>query len=808
MKNQLTFAHVTGALLDNKIKTYPQHRLVRDLFSLCLLDEASDYSEASDDNITFSRWCNGARPVPVDILNEYKNDTGRNQMITDFKNKIIPNLINVSNTRYLLEDMINNSRKIIGITKADELIAIDDNATFFTDVMLYAILSDHNRKNLYSPELTDILLSNRLPAVVKEFIGRNDEIKECGRLLASESVVFINGIAGIGKSELAKYYASRNKKKYTNIIYLFYSDSLRKDIAAMEFSDDTSDMDEDALFDSHYRLLRSLHQDSLVILDNFNALPKDDAFFKEFVKNDFELLVTTRCEVKQYASIKIKEIASEKDLLQLFASHCPYSDDDTETVKQIIREVHSHTLTVVLSALSLAAGGLEPDELLHELKQCGLNITDSENVELYKDGDYYDGLMIEHLRILMQISRLNSSQTDILKNLSILPVSGVYKNHFRNWLQLASLHDVNYLARYGFITDDIENKKINLHPLIQEIIYEELNPCISNCQTLVNSLHSICLMHGLEVRKPDNTIQAMISVVENIINDNSACYLLFLQDMFPYLEKYSVRDYMSKLADRISYLMEQEHIDSVCDRALLLDYKAELSYMRKDYDVAVKKREKAIHLLENEDDTMNTMNQKRYINLLSNLYNNLSNVYLALKKTDKATEALHKAFEIRISYADTGIIETHDMLQQMLNLVNMLILAGDLELARLVLNQYDALVTDNEGYNTLDYGCYRLASGIIALKEGKPVEAEKNLLAAESIINAAMDTSDSDLASSDTAVSAFDNYVSKNNYLKSVYGYLNNLYARWHKPEKALEYKEKWLNTKNEQNKNITHRNA
>ena len=115
------------------------------------------------------------------------------------------------------------------------------------------------------------------------------------------------------------------------------------------------------------------------------------------------------------------------------------------------------------------------------------------------------------------------------------------------------------------------------------------------------------------------------------------------------------------------------------------------------------------------------MNQKRYINLLSNLYNNLSNVYLALKKTDKATEALHKAFEIRISYADTGIIETHDMLQQMLNLVNMLILAGDLELARLVLNQYDALVTDNEGYNTLDYGCCRLASGIIALKEGKPV---------------------------------------------------------------------------------------
>ena len=140
----------------------------------------------------------------------------------------------------------------------------------------------------------------------------------------------------------------------------------------------------------------------------------------------------------------------------------------------------------------------------------------------------------------------------------------------------------------------------------------------------------------------------------------------------------------------------------------------------------------------------------------------------------------------------------------MLNLVNMLILADDLELARLVLNQYDALVTDNEGNNTLDYGCCRLAAGIIALKEGKPVEAEKNLLSAESIIGAAIDTSDSYSALSDTAVSSYDNYISENDYLKSVYGYLNNMYVRWHKPEKALEYKEKWLNVRNEQNKNIT----
>ena len=64
--------------------------------------------------------------------------------------------------------------------------------------------------------------------------------------------------------------------------------------------------------------------------------------------------------------------------------------------------------------------------------------------------------------------------------------------------------------------------------------------------------------------------------------------------MFPYLEKYLVTDYLPKLVDRIEYMMNQleqveksckindanssvsEHSNSnVCNRALLLDYKAE-----------------------------------------------------------------------------------------------------------------------------------------------------------------------------------------------------------------------------------------
>ena len=37
-------------------------------------------------------------------------------------------------------------------------------------------------------------------------------------------------------------------------------------------------------------------------------------------------------------------------------------------------------------------------------------------------------------------------------------------------------------------------------------------------------------------------------------------------------------------------MMEQYQLNTICDRALLLDYKAELFVLRKDFDNALKKR--------------------------------------------------------------------------------------------------------------------------------------------------------------------------------------------------------------------------
>ena len=201
----------------------------------------------------------------------------------------------------------------------------------------------------------------------------------------------------MGKSELVKTYAKKNEKKYTNIIHLFYGGDLKKCVAHMEFSDDTADMSEEMLFDKHMRILKKLHSDSLIIIDNFNVLPKEDAFFKEFIKLNCKILVTSRCNISQYETIKISEMDADTELIELFYKHCPSAKSSQDVVKEIIQTIGCHTLTVFLSALSLTASGLEPEELLAELKTCGLNITSGEDVELYKDDDFTDGLMMEHI---------------------------------------------------------------------------------------------------------------------------------------------------------------------------------------------------------------------------------------------------------------------------------------------------------------------------------------------------------------------------------------------------------------------------
>ena len=549
---------------------------------------------------------------------------------------------------------------------------------------------------LYSPDLSEVILCNKLPSCNQAFIGRKDEIKAIASHLSNQSVLFITGMAGIGKSEVAKAYAQTNRKKYTNIIYLYYTGDLRKDIANLTFADDSVEMNEEVRFQNHYKVMQKLQTDTLLILDNFNVLPKDEPFLKELMKNDMQLLITSRCKFKNYDSIEIKELDKDKELKKLFYKHCPSAKRDPDSVSAIIEEVNCHTLTVCMAALTLEASGMEPEELLHELRSCSIG-QNTEEIEVFKDEEFSYASMIGHLRMLMKLNRLNEDSIDILRSLSLLPVSGVYKSAFKMWLEL-------------------------------------------------------------DVKRPVTVMECLKSINRHIIIDNKAYYLLFLQDMYPYFDKYLDTDYPSELVERIEYVMNlmsdsgksdetskscnsdksgtpdiSEEINqiSACDKALLLDYKAQLLFPRKEYDNAIKKYKKAIALMEDYHKT-NTADA-RSANLLSNLHNNLSTAYLFRKKREEAVTELKTAFAVRREYVGLGLIENNDTLQQTLTLANMLVQNKEYVSALEIIDFCESTIDEVMGRNNLDYGLCEFYRGVIAYTRSQPVIAEQHLLNADAV---------------------------------------------------------------------------
>jgi len=773
MRNTLTFSNIINILIDNKKNTYPQYLLVADLFDLDLgIDfHAGETLGVADSNtIRISNWCTGKRPIPLDIVQENDADDFES-MKERFTENICPNILNISHARSETEKLLRENEMLLGNDMIGTMTSLEDNAEFFTSVIRYAISNSHSQGTFFSPNLADTLLNCHAPKPVLTFTGRDTEVKEAYKMLSKEPILFVSGIAGIGKSEFIKYYAEKYVKKYTNIIYWFYSGNLKQNIIWMDFTSDRIDMTDEERFHAHFGYLKNLKKDSLIIIDNFNVLPKDEPILKTLMQYDFSLLIATRCKLTTFPVFEIKEMDTKKELLPLFGNIYPYEKEDTDVIHEIIDTVHAHTLTVCLSALSMSAGGITPTELLDELKSCGTDIVSGEDVELYKDGEFSEGLMYEHLKKLLQLTKLTEEQQYVLSNLSLMPSSGVWKNPFGKWLRLDKLTNINHLIKYGFISEDTEHRTISLHPLIQEISAKETQPTMSSCKNLWDYLHTVILIHGIDLARPTFMIQVIDSMINHIIVDDAAEYLNFLQDLFPYYEKYKANEALEKLTERIEYIMNEFDITTPCDRALLLDYKAELLLGNNNPQKALKKRKRAIEIMEKEYAV--TIN-RRTVSLLSNLYNNIGTTYFSLHKNDDALSALEKAFLIRIRHKELELIETHDLLQQMMNLTRLLLAENRVTDAENILAAYETIVTEKIGMDSLDFGICKLTHGIISLIQSHLTEAERFFLDAEQILELKTPQS--------------------NEYLENTRQYLYALYKKSGKYSLADSYKAK-LNT-------------
>ena len=543
-------------------------------------------------------------------------------------------------------------------------------------------------------------MDSEVPRPCRHFLGREEELDELHTMLEENSKVFLYGIAGIGKSELAKAYAKQYKKYYTNILYVEYAGDLHQAVTDMDFTDDLPEDGEEERFRKHNRFLRSLKDDTLLIIDNFNVTATQDSFLPVVLKYRCRILFTTRSKFDGHCILQLKEIRDPASLFQLAAAFYSEAEVHQTLVEEIIEIVHRHTFAVELAAKLLENGILPPEHLLEKLREEKASLENEDKISAIKDGQNSKATYYNHIHTLFSLYSISVEQQEIMRNLCFLPPAGISARIFADWLGLTDLNDINDLIETGFVQATTRHT-ISLHPLIQEIALSETKPSVTACHTLLDSLQKICLMHGTEVSYYKKLFQTVGNIMRMMEKDDLTKYLLFLEDVFPYMEKYRYRKGMKEIILEMKQLLKGNENGSATDRALLLDYQA---CMETKPEKAIKLEKEALAQIKEitEDNA----------HLVSNLHANLGGLYRMNGQAELAKEHMEKGIFLLEQYQ---LLYTNDSIPQINNYAALLTKLQEPERAMAALQKLAQIIKEYNSDTCLDYAQVQESMGNICL---------------------------------------------------------------------------------------------
>ncbi len=317
------------------------------------------------------------------------------------------------------------------------------------------------------------------------FVGRDKELDELDVRLSEEKIVFLYGIGGIGKSEIAKQYACAKLKerKYSDVLYWTFN----SDFESTFCQDDNVAVSnvsrvEDESNHSYCRrklmaIKECLHDNTLIIIDNLNCRLEDVAdqeVWEILLSFPCEIIVTTRADQMEH-ELQISEITDFDVLRMIFAHNCAYDNSQNEYVDEIIRRVNKHTLLIELIAKQTNAAARSPKETLELLEKYGIYGTGTETIGMIKDGHRSRETVLNHMRSIFSMAYMSPEQQLILTKAAFIPEIGVPSSDFCAYYRIKDKNDLNWLIENGWIYRSQDEEHIlSVHPAIAEVVIEEL----------------------------------------------------------------------------------------------------------------------------------------------------------------------------------------------------------------------------------------------------------------------------------------------------------------------------------------------
>ena len=360
----------------------------------------------------------------------------------------------------------------------------------------------------FRTDMEDLISSITAQALVNtpnlstiKFFGRDKQLQDIDERLQQSNAVFLEGMGGIGKTELAKRYVcdERYRGKYDTVQLLHYDGRIISTVAAglcfdnfnvgyYESCNNPEEAEEKVYCDKH-RLLSKCDERTLIIIDGFDV-PYDDNL-ADLLSLQCRFIFTTRNRHKN--SIEITRMDNMADLLELFCDNYTrrtgHNDETEGCIKDIIELVDGHTMTLELIAKTLDDSGMMPQQM-HEKLRKGFDTNVKVFVDFKKDEKEKENHMYAHILRVLDISSVLDDEINhmILMNMSLMPCAGIAKYMFCEWAGLDDVNGINRLIKSGWIKEDKVTDTISLHPVVSDIAYTQLKPDGVKCGRLIEAV--------------------------------------------------------------------------------------------------------------------------------------------------------------------------------------------------------------------------------------------------------------------------------------------------------------------------------
>ena len=216
--------------LNEEVKIDQMHLLDQIFASFC--DDA-DSLDFAFDNGQVCRWFNGKARISPRIISFYLDEENRDLLSADIEYNVLPLMYDSAMAvgdahTLLIQDTTISPEVKNKLTVSYPCQTDRDKADLLAAVLFFGMEREFRKRDVnnkallasgcFSPLMRDFILDVKVPRPCHHFCGRDAELEKLHELLCSKGKVFVQGIAGIGKSELTKAYAKKYDKEYTNMM--------------------------------------------------------------------------------------------------------------------------------------------------------------------------------------------------------------------------------------------------------------------------------------------------------------------------------------------------------------------------------------------------------------------------------------------------------------------------------------------------------------------------------------------------------------------------------------------------------------